>query len=464
VHPLLARQLKRFFKGAPLPSEPALTALLEAVDAAYVSADDDRALLEHSIALSSKELTERNSELQADIEARKRAEHERDAFFRMSPDLLCIIDERFILAQTNPSWTRQLGFPEGALVGRTLLDLVHPDDRRRTSAEATALSASGAVVGFENRFRAHDGSWRRLSWSATADRPRGLFFAVARDVTEQRALERDLAQAQKLEAVGQLASGMAHEVNTPVQFIGDNVQFVADSFDELTGYLQAAQALADQGSASAPELAALAAIATKVDLPYLLVELPKSLSEARDGVRRVAELVRALKEYAHPDTPEMAPGDVNQAMERALVLARNELKYVAAVEKELGPLPQIDCHIGSLHQVFLNLLVNAAHAIEDKQAQHPDGKRGGIKVATRTEREAVIISIQDSGCGIPAELRERIFEPFFTTKPVGKGSGQGLPLVRAVIEKHQGKIEIDSEVGVGTTFTLRLPTAQLKAA
>jgi signal transduction histidine kinase len=160
----------------------------------------------------------------------------------------------------------------------------------------------------------------------------------------------------------------------------------------------------------------------------------------------------------------MAPGDINQALERALVLARNELKYVAAVEKELGALPPIDCHIGSLHQVFLNLLVNAAHAIEDKQAKHPDGKRGGIKVATRTEREAVIISIQDSGCGIPTELRERIFEPFFTTKPVGKGSGQGLPLVRAVVEKHHGKIEIDSEVGVGTTFTLRLPTGQRKAA
>ncbi len=402
-------------------------------------------------------LKEYQTGLEQKVEDRTRAlqvaQNERDTFFRMSPDMLCVVGPKLEFLQTNPSWTRQLGYAEDALKGRSLLDLVHPEDRDPTLAAVSSISAAGAVMGFQNRCRSHDGLWRDLSWTATADPAGGHFFATARDVTEQRARERDQSQAQKLEAVGQLASGMAHEINTPVQFIGDNVQFVADSFGELTEYLQATQAL--QG----PEFAALAALGEKVDLEYLIKEVPRSLLEAKDGVRRVAELVRALKEYAHPDTPEMAPADINEALRRTLVLARNELKYVAAVETDLGTLPPVACHIGSLQQVFLNLLVNAAHAIEDKKKNEPSGAQlGGIHVSTRAEKDDVVISIRDSGCGISAAVRERMFEPFFTTKAVGRGSGQGLPLVHAVIvDKHHGHIDIDSEVGVGTTFILRLP-------
>ncbi len=290
------------------------------------------------------------------------------------------------------------------------------------------------------------------------------YVAIHRDVTHERATAREQAQAQKLAAVGQLASGMAHEINTPVQFIGDNVQFLADSFGDLRPYLEASRALGEHGVPSAEELAALKALAAKADLPYLIEEVPRSLSEARDGVRRVAELVRALKEYAHPDAADMAPADINAALRRTLVLARSEIKDVASVETDLGTLPEITCHIGSLQQVFLNLLINAAHAIEEKQRDLPASTaRGGIRVVTRAEHDQVVISIRDSGCGIPAEIRERIFEPFFTTKAVGKGTGQGLPLVRSVVDRHQGHLEIDSEVSVGTTFTLRLPTS-LRAA
>ncbi len=464
MHALLARQLKRSFKSDHPPG-PEFEAFVQAVDQAYESGDVDRAQLEHSLELSSRELGERFEALQRDIEARKAAEDERDAFFRMSPDMLCVVNQQLEFVLTNPSWARHLGCAEDTLKGTRLLDRVHPDDREATVSEASALSATGSTVGFQNRYRAQDGSWRFLSWTATADMSRGLFFAIARDVTEQRARERDQSQAQKLEAVGQLASGMAHEINTPVQFIGDNVQFVADSFTELSWYLDATQALAEPVWPA--QLAELKSIAKKIDLEYLIAEVPRSLSEAQEGVRRVAELVRALKEYAHPDTPDMEPADINEALRRTLVLARNELKYVAAVETDLGTLPAVSCHIGSLHQVFLNLLVNAAHAIEDKQKGAPPAGEvlGGIRITTRAENDDVVISIRDSGCGISAAVRERMFEPFFTTKALGRGSGQGLPLVHAVIvENHQGHIAIESEVGVGTTFILRLPKSRKRAA
>jgi PAS domain S-box-containing protein len=456
MHPLVKRQLGRYLKPEA-QADPAIAAFVRAVDDAYVAADEERVMLERTIELTSKELLERNDALRADIKAREAAENERDAFFRMSPDMLCIVNARLEFLQVNPSWQRQLGYSLEALQGRQLLDLVHPDDKDRTVAEASALAESGRTVGFENRYRTDDGQWKRLQWTATSDMARGLFFAVARDVTAQRNMERELAQAQKMEAVGGLASGVAHEINTPIQFIGDNVQFVADSFAECQAFIARARQLATQQAATADELASLTALGEQADLDYVLEEVPRSLREAKDGVRRVAELVRALKEYAHPDAPEKTLGDINLALDRTLVLARNELKYVADIKTELGPLPPVACHIGSLQQVFLNILINAAHAVEERQKK--DGQRGAIKVSSRVDGADVVVSISDTGCGIPADIRERIFEPFFTTKPMGKGSGQGLPLVRNVIvDKHQGRVDVSSEVGVGTTFELRLPT------
>jgi PAS domain S-box-containing protein len=457
VHPLLARQLRRYFQGQA-PEDPRVAAFAAAVSEAYLAGDEERALLENSLALSSRELEVRNADLRADIACREQAESERDAFFRLSPDLLCIVDREQRLLQVNPSWTRVLGYPEDELTLRPFLDLVHPDDRERTLAEAGALASSGSCVGFENRYRHRDGSWRWIAWTATTEAARGLTYAIARDVTAQRELQRELAQAQKLEAVGQLASGVAHEINTPMQFIGDNVQFASDGFAEVARFVaQARQWLA---SATLPpsERAALEALGKATDLDYQLEEMPRALGEARDGVRRVAELVRALKEFAHADQLEMEDADLNQSLERTLVLTRGVLKHVARVEADLQPLPPVRCHVGLLNQAFLNLLVNAGHAIEDAQQRRPHQEVGVIRVATRCLGQQVEVRISDSGCGIPDAIRDRIFEPFFTTKSVGRGSGQGLPLVRSVVvDRHGGELSFESEVGVGTTFLLRLP-------
>ncbi|MBE2252502.1 MAG: PAS domain S-box protein [Myxococcus sp.] len=457
MHPLLARQLRRYFKDAP-PTGPGFAEFVTAVGDAYRAADEDRALLEHSLALASREVEERYHALKRDVAERERAQSERDAFFRASPDMLTIIDEHLRVVLANPGWTRVLGYEAPALVGLSFLDTVHPDDvagvLEQTQALACEVGPRATVRDLEFRQRTSRGEWRTISACATFDAERHRFFAVGRDVTTQRAMARELEQTNRLEAVGQLASGMAHEINTPIQYIGDNVQFAAEGFDGVLSYLSAVE-----GVLSADQRAALAPAAEAADLEYIRDEMARSLGEAREGVKRVAELVKALKEFAHPDHAEKEHADINKALERAIVMARGELRHVAQVDTEFGQLPPLCCHIGSLSQVFLNLLVNSAHAIEERTQKHgvPMSEHR-VRVATCVEGEEIVIRVSDTGCGIPAAIRDRIYEPFFTTKPMGKGSGQGMPLVRnVIIGKHGGRIELESEENVGTTFTLRLP-------
>ncbi len=185
-------------------------------------------------------------------------------------------------------------------------------------------------------------------------------------------------------------------------------------------------------------------------------EIPKAIEQSLDGVTRVATLVRAMKDFAHPEAKEKAAADINQALRSTLIVARNELKYVADVETELGNVSPVVCNIGELNQVFLNLLVNAAHAIAE--AKKLTGEKGLIRVRTWTEEEAVLISISDTGCGIAENIREKVFNPFFTTKAIGRGTGQGLAIARSiVVEMHGGTLTFESEVGKGTTFYVRLP-------
>ncbi len=459
MHPLLTRQLRRYF-GTNAPASPEFQAFTRAVGDAYVAFDDEREMLERSLALASKETEERYHALQRDMAEKEKMRTERDAFFRASPDMLSVINAELKVVLANPSWTRVLGYEASALEGLDFLSTVHPEDAPRITASAGELLTqatqgdTATVRDFEFRQRTADGEWRTISAAATVDPKRRLFFSVGRDVTAQRAMARELEQANRLEAVGQLASGMAHEINTPIQYVGDNLVFAADGFTSVLGYLDGLEkGLTDEQRRAAEDAA------EDADLEYLREEVPRSLAEAKDGVRRIAELVRALKEFAHPDQAEKAHADVNKALERSIVMARGELRHVAKVETNFGELPPLRCHIGSLSQVFLNLLVNAAHAIEERtEKQGVPMAQHKVTVSTRLENGEAVVSITDTGCGIPQAIRARIFEPFFTTKPMGKGSGQGLPLVRnVVIGTHGGRIEIDSEVNVGTTFTLRLP-------
>jgi PAS domain S-box-containing protein len=301
-------------------------------------------------------------------------------------------------------------------------------------------------------------SVRRIECDAN-QQPR--FLITGADVTERKTLEEQLRQAQKLEAIGQLAAGIAHEINTPTQYVGDNARFLQESWEGIANLLQLSQSIRQQAEAGAVAkelLEKFDSVAVESDLPYLLQEVPKAIEQSLDGVQRVAKIVKAMKDFSHPGSQEKRAIDINKAIESTVAVARHEWKYVATVETDFQQdLPLVPCLIGEFNQVILNLIINAAHAIAAAAAEGLREK-GTITIRTYRRDEWAEIAVEDTGTGIPEGLRARIFEPFFTTKPVGQGTGQGLTLAHSVIVKrHQGQIWFETEVGRGTTFFVRLP-------
>ena len=285
-----------------------------------------------------------------------------------------------------------------------------------------------------------------------------LYLAIVRDLTRRKQLESHLAQSQKLEAVGQLATGIAHEINTPIQYVGDNTRFLQTSFQELDQLLELAMSLmTSKDDSSNVEIAAkMRDLLNSMDIDFLREEIPQAIDQALEGAETVTKLVRAMKEFSHPGSVDKQTVDLNRILESTLTVTRNEWKYVCDLESDLAPdLPSVPCYPQDIKQAILNIIVNAAHAVE---ANLGSGEKGKLRVRTRMETEWAVIEIKDSGCGIPVQIRHRVFDPFFTTKSVGKGTGQGLAIAyNAIVNRHHGKIEFESKEGVGTTFTIRLP-------
>ena len=274
-------------------------------------------------------------------------------------------------------------------------------------------------------------------------------------------MELQLRQAQKLESVGQLAAGIAHEINTPTQFVGDNVKFLETAINDLFD-LQKIQGrlleTLEAGEVDAQAIQAVKEVLEKADVAYLEEEIPMAIEQTLDGVARVSKIVNAMKEFSHPGVVDMTNADINKAIETTITVARNEWKYVADMKTDLDPnIPQVPCMVSETNQVLLNLIINGAHAIKDVFGGEGNEK-GIITISTSHQNGWVEIHVGDTGTGIPDGIRDRIFEPFFTTKEVGKGSGQGLAMAHNVIvQKHGGELMCESEEGNGTTFIIRLP-------
>jgi signal transduction histidine kinase len=389
-------------------------------------------------------------------EERTRRQYERalslvgEAAFRCAPD--------GTLTWVSPSWVTVTGHPVDGTLNKRLSLFLEGDvmdsicgvlggagDDSVHRMGCMLVTAAGAAIPVElavTRFPGDDEGTRGA-------------LGVVTDVRERQRRELEDRHDQKLESLGRLSAGIAHEINTPIQFVGDNTRFLAEAYQGMLDLLQVYRECLDTSAGEVAwdeRIARVAAAERDADIDYLTSEVPAAVEQSLEGIDRVASLVRAMKSFSYKDSSDRSYADLNAALTTTLTVARNETKYVADVVLDLGELPEVLCHVGDLNQVFLNLVVNAADALHDRD------ERGEIRVTTRAEGPMAVITVADNGPGIPKDLQQVIFEPFFTTKGVGKGTGQGLALARAVVaDKHGGTIEVHSEPGRGTEFVLRLP-------
>jgi PAS domain S-box-containing protein len=366
-------------------------------------------------------------------------------------------DDHDRLVSVTPTWSRLTGYGAVRSAGRQLQSFVNPADREAIGDWLTQLRAGAAPPTFECRLRRLIGDDVPVEVMARplvveGGRRLGLVGVIA-DISQRKAREIAAQHAQRMEALGRLASGLAHEINSPMQFLGDNTRFLGDSHTALLRlvrtYQQVLDGSADRDAAADREL--IESAEQEADVDYLADEIPPAVQQNLDGVERVSTLVRAMKKLS-PENDARAPANLNEALLSVSMIARTQIQYVADVVTDLAELPLVECHLGDLNQVFLNMLVNAADSIEST------GERGLITVGTRPSGRSVVITISDNGTGIPAELQSRIFDPFFTTKGVGRGTGQGLTLARSIVhDQHGGAIALESRTGFGSTFTITLP-------
>jgi len=389
-----------------------------------------------------------------------------------SANTVVITDTDGNIEYVNPKFTEVTGYTADEVIGQNprILQSGEMSDESYEELWKTIASGKSWSGEFRNKKKSGELFWEKATISPITDRSGSIisYLAIKEDITEQkksekgrRELEMEMNQARKLEAVGSLAAGIAHEINTPIQFVGDNTNFLSDSFKSLLSLVETYANLWQKARAGVniAELDTERVTAKEeADFDYLKEEVPLAIEQTLEGVQRVTKIVRAMKDFAHSDQGEKSVSDINDMLLTCLTVSRNELKYVADVETDLcQELPELECYRDDLNQVFLNLLVNAAHTIKDVVGDASAGK-GIITVSTERDNDSVIIKISDTGKGIPQSIQDRVFDPFFSTKDVGKGSGQGLAIARKIIvDKHQGSLNFETEEGKGTTFIIRLP-------
>ena len=402
---------------------------------------------------------------QRDLLSRKIEDRYR-SFFENIQQAYFEIDKAGNFSFFNDHLCEILGYTNEELLGKNLAQFLDKEDSERVKAAFREIFETDQPKnGLVFQVIRKDGVKRQIGTTVCLDmdmmnRKIGL-KGIARDISERKNLEDQINQTRRLESIGQLASGIAHEINTPIQYISDNVQFLKDSFGNivslLNGFLNFVQ-IAKTGPVSDSDISEIENKIQDSDSEYFMEEIPKAIEQSVEGLQRVLGIVSAMKQFCHPGVEDKQPADLNKAIKNIIIVARNEWKYVAEVITDLdATLPSVFCRIGEINQVLLNLIINAAHAIRDVVARGENGK-GTIRVTTGHNDSWAEIRVSDTGTGIPKEIRPKIFNPFFTTKEVGKGTGQGLAISHSlVVNNHGGTLDFETESGKGTTMMVRLP-------
>jgi PAS domain S-box-containing protein len=381
-------------------------------------------------------------------------------------EIVILSDREGQIQYVNPAFKTVLGIESGEVIGRNILIFSNAYQDTNAWQLILQLPRSGQVWRGGIRTNHADGSAREMD--ATISPVVGLDDEISslvylmRDVTQERKAEMQRRQSQKLEAIGQLAAGIAHEINTPTQFIGNNLRFLKTAFQDVARLLEAYQVINRKMLEGGEPLEAneeLTTLKNDIDLDFLAAEIPAAIDGSLGGIDRVTKIVNAMKEFSHPGTREKTMTQINHAIENTIIVSRNEWKYVAEMATDLSPdLPQIPCLVDEFNQVILNLINNAADAIREAQAKGLMTENGRLSIRTEREESWVVVKVADNGPGIPVEIQDRVFDPFFTTKDVGKGTGQGLSIsYDVIVNKHAGKIGFETQPGQGTTFIIHLP-------
>jgi PAS domain S-box-containing protein len=429
--------------------------------------------LERRIAERTSELSEVNYILQHEIRERELSEkalietyNENNQILSSISSIIIGVNKEGIITQWNDVAATMLGFAANEVMGLSFFNLPINWDWERIRNETTECCEKNTKIRMDDiQLCKDDNMTRVLGITLTPlflkEEEKPGFLLVGADITERRLLEQRVGQSNKMEAIGQMAAGIAHEINTPTQLVGSNLRFIGKQLEDILKLIDKAVALNLQvkSKTATPEMAiSLQKAAEAAHLNYFKEEAPKAIADSLEGIDRITHIVSAMRYFSHPGSDVKENGNLNLIIKNALSLSRNEWKHVAEVKTDLAEdLPVIECYPSDLSQVILNLIINSVHAIKDVIKDEPTGK-GKISISSRLLDDSVEVRISDSGTGIPEDIRGKIFDPFFTTKDVGMGTGQGLAICFTVIvKKHGGILEFESEIGRGTTFIIRLP-------